>query len=140
MKFYQRELNNFSYEELSVNQFKEKVSQLKEPFCVFLDEFILSNWSFYIRNLARAVGLVYVVSNTNTNITNFVSNGANNSRIDDSESGWSLVFRRLDNADSTVIDIKKYIDAIKERCENFANCSQAIKLVFEPSFTNLVRE
>ena len=65
-----------------------------KDYCLFLDEFIAEDKFIFLRNLARAIGLTCVVSNTNTKIANvvgrFTSSGGSGFVI------WSIVIRILD--------------------------------------------
>ncbi len=120
MRFYARNLQPIEVTKISISGFKDFlkiVGEAGEKFCVFLDEFLSRDWSIYVRNLVRAVGLVCIVSNTNTNITNLVSKGAAGSREGDArDSCWCLAFRRLDNVDKVVIDISSKLNSVANRC------------------------
>ena len=118
MNFYATKLEPFDCQKMKVDDFILFRQSIGEPFCLFLDEFLSKEWSVYIRNLARAVGLICIVSNTNTNIANLVSKGVESSREgagQDRES-WSLVFRRLNNIDKQAIDVDVLIRSIQEYC------------------------
>ena len=68
MEFYATGVSPFDCNPISVEDFIDEVKKINVPFCVFLDEFLVDPWCAFVRNLARAVGLTCVVSNTNTNI------------------------------------------------------------------------
>jgi hypothetical protein len=114
MNFYARELIPFDCPPITIDTFLVESAALGDKFCVLLDEFVADGWSIYLRNLARAVGLPCIVSNTNTNIANLASRGS------DVNNCWSLVCSRLDNVDLCVIRMERVIAAVKERA-NFAN-------------------
>lgn len=120
MEFYATGLSSFDCNPISVEQFIEKKRSINVRFCVFLDEFLFDSWSAFVRNLARAVGLTCVVSNTNTNIANLVVKSSSMSRSNGLEEAWCLVFRRLDNVDVNVIfsnpQFRSALELVKEHC------------------------
>ncbi len=134
MQFYARELLPFQCPKISIKTFVQETQKLQVPFCLFLDEFLSEPWSVYVRNLARAVGLHCIVSNTNSNIANLVSKGSEFSREDESNACWSLVFRRLDNVVKSVVDISGYVKTIMSRCAYLETVRPAFTLLFENWF------
>ena len=102
-------------------------------YCLFIDEFVAKDWGIYLRNLARAVGLRCVVSNTNTRITNLT--GKAHSSRGEGINIWSIVFNRLNSASWNALNVVYNLDnsineilrigvhdpAIKEFLNNFKN-------------------
>jgi hypothetical protein len=72
-------------------------------FCLFLDEFSNSNWSVYVRNLARKVGLRCVVANTNSKIAGNLWDRSGGSGAD-SVPVWSFVVTFFDRMSLFVVD------------------------------------
>ena len=94
-------LNEFHFRPLSIDEFHQKSKQQNlGPFCVFLDSFADTSRSVYARNLAIAVGLPCIVSNTNSNIAHSIGvsteAGAENTV-------WSVVFSRLNQAHPSLL-------------------------------------
>jgi hypothetical protein len=135
MNFYARELEPFICTRITINQFLNHMRSFKEPLCLFLDEFLSKEWSVYIRNLARVVGIPCICSNTNTNIANLVSKGAEASRDEGIDhTCWSLIFRRLDNVDAQVIDISSRAESIRDHCFFDRNSRQQFDSLFDQLF------
>ena len=110
MSFYAHHIASFDCFPVTIQEFIEKRQTISAPFCLFLDEFILDPWAIFVRNLARAVGLTCVVSNTNSNIVNVEidSELSRNGAIDE---GWCLVFRRLNMVDLSALGLNRDADA-----------------------------
>ena len=77
MYFYARQLKPFKCWQVTINEFKDLLSGWKNEvrcasYCVFLDDFTVSCWTIFVRNLARAVGLSCIVSNTQAEIADLV--------------------------------------------------------------------
>lgn len=102
---YHAQRQNFEFHALSFEDLKASMSNYWKQFsgfCLFLDEFFDSEWSVFVRNLARSIGLRCVVANTNSRIGNLVgrlrSSGADSLRV------WSIVITRLDPSDQFILD------------------------------------
>lgn len=89
---YHAERNNFEFKPVAIDDIQKGFF---DGYCLFLDEFRGHNWAVYIRNLARAVGLRCVVSNTNAEVANLV--GKNQSDMSGSAGAfvWSIVVTEL---------------------------------------------
>ena len=120
MEFYATGVSPFDCNPISVEDFIDEVKKINVPFCVFLDEFLVDPWCAFVRNLARAVGLTCVVSNTNTNIVNFTVKISGTSRTDNLDEGWCLLFCRLDNIDLDVLlsnpQFKTALELVQGHC------------------------
>ena len=117
MHFYANELMPFDTEPITIENFISESAALGDNFCLFLDEFLDKSWAVYIRNFARAVGIACVVSNTNTNITNLVSKGADTSKGTGLNECWCIVFRRLGNFIADERTVRALVEGIRRRSD-----------------------
>jgi hypothetical protein len=71
---------SFTFEKLSVSEFKAKIREDErfKNYFVFLDEFKAHDWSVFIRNIIRAVGMWCTVAATHTTVENLT--GINTTR------------------------------------------------------------
>ena len=135
MNFYTSGLTEFVCHTISIEEFIELKETIEEPFCVFLDEFFSDDWTLYVRNLSRLVGLTCIVSNTNTKVANLVTKGVDESRDDaDVLNTWSIVFRRLDNIDKEVIDLTPRASLLRSYCKSSISESPEFERVFKALF------
>jgi hypothetical protein len=130
---YHAQRPDFEFMPLSYSEFltMSKNKNLFTGFCLFLDEFMDHDWSVFIRNLARKIGLTCVVANTNSRIGNLVgshrSSGSSNARV------WSFVVTRLDPSNKSILQKMTGLStSVNEIIEQFAGTpdAAAIKAFF----------
>jgi hypothetical protein len=98
---YHSQRGNFNFAPISYAEFVDMEINF-QGYCLFLDEFFDSNWSVYIRNLARAIGIRCVVANTNARIGNLV--GRRRGSGGSTENVWSFVVTCLGPSTTYILD------------------------------------
>ena len=141
MRFFSQ-MDGFYYAAVSLDEFIEFFSKIPSKYCLFLDEFTGKETNLLMRNLARAVSFKCIVSNTNSDINNFVgfaqAGSSRSEKMSDSDLYpiWSIVFNRLNNANWDLIFGK--LDGTIQTL--ISNCKEknAITYFFNELKTNII--
>lgn len=99
---------------ISIQELKNKPDYYKKYF-VFLDEFTEGFINAFIRNVLRAAGIVCVVANTNTVITNLLGQSQSHFSGPQSNVVWCLVVNDLDHSTRPIIEDSTNINGIIQK-------------------------
>ncbi len=127
---YFAQQDGFTFEKCSTSELGENFFT---GYCLFLDEFEDGWWKIFLRNLARVVGMICIVSNTNSKISALVGKSSS-SGGQQTLHAWSLVVTKLNHtnfmilqhshddfalAASTILSSSMVTVAVKLRLESF---------------------
>lgn len=105
MEFYARRRENTFISAISMNEIERKYgASFFRKYCLFLDEFVGDDWAVYIRNLSRTIGLISIVSNTNTEIANITGKLQSSISRGEADKVWSILFTRLNSVSWSVLE------------------------------------